>query len=327
MVKIGIMSFAHLHADSYAACVQAIPEASLAAIWDDNARRGRAKAKELETPFIGNLDKFLASDLDAVIVTSENTKHRGLVEAAAAAGKWVLCEKPLAPTLEDARAMVSACRKAGVGLGTAFPCRYALPIVEAKAKLDSGEFGEVYAVSCTNHGKAPGGWFADDELSGGGATMDHTVHVVDLLRWMLDREFTRVYCELGNQLHQKTLKTDDLGSLHLEMKGGVQVGHLASWSRPDCYPTWGDVTLEFICEGGVINVDAFNQKVTLYDGKAGRVNWVPWGDDANLALIRDFVEAVREKREPTIDGVDGLHATAVTLAAYESFRSGAAVKL
>lgn len=327
MVNIGIMSFAHMHADSYAACLNALPDACLAAVWDDNARRGRARAKTFKTRFINKLDAFLASDLDGVIITSENVKHRAMAEAAAAAGKWILCEKPLAPTVEDARDIVMACKKAKVGLGTAFPCRYALPLIEAKAKLDSGEYGAVYAVACTNHGQAPGGWFADEELSGGGATMDHTVHVADLLRWMLGKEFTRVHCELGNQLHKKTLKTDDLGSLNLEMEGGIQVGHLASWSRPVSYPTWGDVTLEIICEGGVINVDAFNQKLTVYDDKAKRVNWAPWGDNPDLGLIRDFVEAVRDKREPAVTGIDGLRATEVTSAAYTSFRTGTAVKI
>ncbi len=151
--------------------------------------------------------------------------------------------------------------------------------------------------------------------------------MADLLRWMLGKEFTSVYCELGNQLHQKTLKTDDLGSLNLEMEGGIQVSHLASWSRPKTFPTWGDVTLEIICEGGVINVDAFNQKLTCFDDNAKRVGWVPWGDNPDLGLIQDFVNAVRDRRDPAVTGVDGLRATEVTEAAYKAFRTGKVVKL
>ena len=327
MVNIGIMSFAHMHANSYAACVNALPDATLAAVWDDDPKRGKAMAKNFGTRFVADMNTFLASGLDGVIITAENVKHRALVEAAAAAGKWILCEKPLAPTVEDAKAIVAVCKKARVGLGTAFPCRYALPLLEAKAQLDSGAYGAVYAVACTNHGQAPGGWFADEALSGGGATMDHTVHVVDLLRWMLGKEFKSVYCELGNQMHKKSLKTDDLGSLNLEMEGGVQVGHLASWSRPKSFPTWGDVTLEIICEGGVINVDAFNQKLVVFDDKAKRVNWAPWGNNPDMGLIRDFVDAVREKRNPAVTGLDGLRATEVTEAAYEAFRTARTVKI
>jgi predicted dehydrogenase len=321
------MSFAHMHANSYAACLNALPNATLSALWDDNPKRGKAMAKEFKTSFMGDMDKFLDSGIEGVIITAENMKHRALVEAAAARKLWILCEKPLAPTLEDAKAMVAVCRKAGVGLGTAFPCRYALPLLEAKQLLDSGAYGAVYAASCTNHGQSPGGWFADDAQSGGGATMDHTVHVADLLRWMLGKEFTRVYCELGNQLHKNTLKTDDLGSLNLEMEGGVQISHLASWSRPKSFPTWGDVTIEFICEGGVINVDAFNQKIAVYNDKAMRVVWAPWGDNPDMGLISDFVTAVRDKRAPSVTGEDGLRATEVTEAAYRAFRTGHAVKI
>ena len=321
MTKIGIMSFAHMHAHSYAGCLNRLPGVELAALWDDDVKRGKSMAKEFNAPFVKEMDKFLASGLNGVIITSENEKHRAMVEAAAANGLWILCEKPLAPNVKDAKAMVKACDKAGVGLGTAFPCRYALPVMAAKDLLDSGAYGEIYSVACTNHGQSPGGWFADEALSGGGATMDHTVHVADLLRWMLGKEFTQVYCELGNQLHKKTLKTDDLGSLHLEMEGGVQVSHIASWSRPGSYTTWGDVTMEFICEKGVLNVDAFNQKITVYDDKAMRAVWAPWGDNSDLGLILDFVSAVREKRKPTITGEDGLRATEVTAAAYKAFKT------
>lgn len=327
MANIGIMSFAHMHAHGYARALNEIPQAQFTAVWDDNTARGRAAAREYQTKFIGDLDAFLDSGLDAVIITSENVKHRAMVERAAEAGLWILCEKPLATSAEDAKAMVRACNKAGVGLGTAFPCRYAPALIEARKQIRSGAFGAILAASCTNHGQSPGGWFADDALSGGGATMDHTVHVADLLRWMLDKEFTQVYCELGNQLHQGQINTDDLGSLHLEMEGGVQVSHLASWSRPKSFPAWGDVTIEFIGENGVLNVDAFNQKLTLYDDAAMRAEWAYWGGNADLGLVRDFIAAVTERREPTVTGVDGLRATEVTAAAYKSARSKKAVKI
>lgn len=327
MTKIGIMSFAHMHAHSYAECLNRLPGVELVAIWDDDAKRGRKMAKEFGAPFVKDRDKFLARELDGVIITAENVKHRALVEAAAAAGLWILCEKPLATTVKDAKAMVKACKKAKIGLGTAFPCRYSLPLMTAKDMLDSGAYGEVYSVACTNHGQSPGGWFADEALSGGGATMDHTVHGVDLLRWMLGKEFTQVYCELGNQFHKETMETDDLGSMNMEMEGGIQVSHIASWSRPQSFPTWGDVTMEFICENGVLNVDAFNQKVIVYNDKTKHAGWAAWGDNPDLGLILDFVSAVRDKRDPVISGIDGLRATEVTAAAYKSSKTKKAVKV
>ncbi len=327
MAKIGIMSFAHMHAYGYAASLAEVPNATFTAIWDDNAKRGRAAAKQFGTRFVPRLENFLDSDLDGVIITSENMRHRELVEAAAAAGKWILCEKPLAPAVKDAKAIVAACRKAKVGLGTAFPCRYVPALMAARAQIQAGQYGEIHAACCTNHGQNPGGWFADPKLSGGGATMDHTVHVADLLRWILGKEFTRVYCELDNVLHGKSLKTDDLGCVHLEMEGGVQVSHIASWSRAKSFPIWGDVTLEFIGEKGVLNVDAFNQKIDVYSDTTMRHTYAPWGDNPDLGLVAEFAAAVDERRDPAITGEDGLRATEVTVAAYQSMKAGRMIKV
>lgn len=320
MAKIGVMSFAHMHALSYAACLKELPEAELTAVWDDEPARGKEQAAALDTGFVENLDDFLGLDIDGVIVTSENVKHREMVEKAAAAGKWILCEKPLAPAVEDCRAMIDACRKAGVGLGTAFPCRYIPSVMTVKDELDKGVYGEIYAVSCTNNGKFPGGWFAQEELAGGGATMDHTVHVADLLRWMLNREFTKVYCENGHLL-RPGIDVDDVGSLHMEMEGGVIVSHIASWNRAASFPAWGDVTMELIGDKGVISVDAFNQKIHVYDDANMKAAWNYWGGNPDKGLVKGFVAAVDEKREPAITGIDGMKAVEVTVAAYESAKT------
>jgi len=125
----------------------------------------------------------------------------------------VLCEKPLAPNAEDARTIVNACKKSRVGLGTAFPCRYSPPLMAVKQMIAAGQYGNIYAAACTNNGQFPGGWFAQMKLAGGGATMDHTVHVADVMRWITGKEFTKVYCENGTLLHPG-VAIDDLGSLH-----------------------------------------------------------------------------------------------------------------
>lgn len=320
MAKIGIMSFAHMHAEAYAASVNRRSDAQLVAVWDDDPKRGADAAKRHETRFIGDLDAFLDSGLEGVVITSENVKHRELTERAAAAGLWVLSEKPLATTIEDGKAMIEACRSAGVGLGTAFPCRYIPSIQAVRAELEAGKYGDIYAVTCTNNGQFPGGWFGVEALSGGGATMDHTVHVADLLRWMLGKEFVSVYCENGHLMGRDTA-LDDVGVLHLEMDGGTIVSHVASWNRAKSFPTWGDVTMEFVGEKGVVEVDAFNQKLNVYDDRTMRAQWAYWGGDPDLGLVSDFIESVNERREPAITGEDGFRALEVTVAAYKSVAS------
>jgi predicted dehydrogenase len=326
MIKVGVMSFAHMHALSYAGALNALPDAELAAVWDDDDGRGREMAEQYGAPFIADQKAFLASGLDAVVICSENVKHREMVEAAARAGLWILCEKPLATTTADAAAMVEACREARVGLGTAFPCRYIAPLVVLQEQVARGELGTIYAAACTNNGSYPGGWFANPALSGGGATMDHTVHVADVLRWITGKEFTKVFCEMGTVVHPD-IGTDDLGSVHMEMEGGIKVSHIASWNRAKSFPTWGDVTIELIGEDGVARVDGFRQKIDVYSDEAPKAEWVYWGGDCNYRMLEDFVDAVRQRREPSVTGVDGLRAVEVTEAAYESARVGRMIEL
>ena len=326
MAKIGMMSFAHMHANSYAACLNTLPDVEFVGIWDDDTERGVENAETYKTTFFESVDDFLAQDMNGVIVCSENVKHRQMVEQAAAAGKWILCEKPLAPNREDCLAMIDVCKKADVGLGTAFPCRYAPSIIAVKQELDDGVYGEIYAASCTNNGSYPGGWFGDPELSGGGATMDHTVHVADLMRWMLGKEFKSVYCENGS-LIKEACKIDDVASMHMEMDGGTNVSHIASWNRAESYPTWGDVTIELIGEKGVVFIDAFNQKIDVYNDNTMRAAWEYWGGDMDMGLVKDFAEACDEKRDPAITGEDGLKAVEVTVAAEQSAKGHKTVKV
>lgn len=325
-IKLGIMSFAHMHALSYAASINAMPGVSLEAIWDDDPKRGRKMARQFETKFTGHLDKFLAKDIQGVIICSENVKHREMTEAAAAAGKWVLCEKPLAPDPKDARAMIQACAKAGVGLGTAFPCRFAQPLIEVKNQIDAGVLGEIYTMTCTNNGSYPGGWFAQEKWAGGGATMDHTVHVADVIRWFTGQEFSTVYAEVGKQIHKK-IKTDDMGVLHLQLENEVKISHIASWNRCKTFPTWGDVTIQIVAENGVFDIDAFNQKIDVYSDKAMSHTWAGWGANADLGLVQDFADAIRKERPMAATGVDGLRAVEVTAAAYSSAKKGRTVNV
>src|SRR5437868_1392582 len=127
-LRCAILSAAHVHAPTYAAVLARIPATTLVAVWDDDPVRGEAFARTHGSEFTADLDALLArSDVDAVIITAENVRHRALCEAACRAGKHVLCEKPLATTTQDAEAMIAAAAQAGVILATAFPMRHNAP--------------------------------------------------------------------------------------------------------------------------------------------------------------------------------------------------------
>ncbi len=320
MLKVGLASFAHMHAWSYARHLADHLDVELAAAFDRDPARGAAACKKLGIDtFHDRYAAFLSSPVDAVIICSENARHAEDTELAARAGKHVLCEKPLATTPGDGARMIRAARDAGVHLMTAFPCRFHPAARRAREAIRKGSVGRVLAVNGTNHGQNPGGWFVDPELSGGGAIMDHTVHVVDLLRWMTGAEAREVYAEATN--FDPAVACEDGAILSIGFEGFFATLD-ASWSRPPSAPVWGDVTLEVIGTEAVLSVDLFAQEHVVIRERDARIVNENWGDDMDRGLIRAFVAALAADREPDVTGVDGLRAVEVVDAAYRSVRSG-----
>ncbi|UJF33993.1 Gfo/Idh/MocA family protein [Paenibacillus hexagrammi] len=324
MLQIGIISFAHMHAYSYADAIRQLPGVTLVCIADEDEARGRAAAEQFGAEWTSDYRELLSRPLDAVIVTSENVRHCEHVLAAAEAGKHVLCEKPLATNEADGLRMIEACRNHGVRLQTAFPVRFVSPVIAAKRAVERGEIGTLLAAKGTNRGKFPSGWFTDPALSGGGALLDHTVHVTDLLRWISGMEVREVYAEAGYGKFADT-QIDDCGLLTLTFDNGMFATIDCSWSRNENYPTWGDITLELIGTKGSLTLDAFAQQVRVFEAKGEQ--WLSWGDNMDLELIRDFTDSLRIGREPSVTGEDGLQAARVAFAAYESVHKGGPIPL
>jgi predicted dehydrogenase len=329
-MKIGIMSFAHLHAEAYIGNLRTIPGVELIGLADEDASRGRHFAESFNARLYPSYEALLAEQPHGVLVCCENVKHRPLVELAAAAGVHILCEKPLATTLEDARAILDACHKAGVILMTAFPMRFSAPLLEIKAMLDQGRLGKVYGCNTTNQGQMPSHqrqWFVDKALAGGGAVLDHTVHLADVLRWYFECEVVEVFAQTNHILHADTVEVETGGLLMLTLANGAFASIDCSWSKPRNYPTWGGLTMELISERGLTTVDAFSQNLHIYNQEKPSHWWAYWGSDANQAMLEEFVAAIREQRPPKVTGEDGYKALEVALAAYASAESGQPVKL
>ncbi len=330
-MRIGMMSFAHLHAESYIGCLRAAPGVEMIGIADDDLTRGRHFAARYGAQFFDSYAALLAEAPDAVVICSENVRHRALVEMAAAAGVHVLCEKPIATTLEDCRAVLKACDDAGVHLMTAFPMRFSAPAIEVKASLARGALGKVRCCKATNQSENPEhlrAWFSDKALAGGGAATDHSVHVVDMLRWYLESEVVEVYAEIDNLFSKGgSVDIDTAGLIMFTFENGVFVSLDCSWSRPAYYPTWGNVKIDLICERGVLQTNYFNQNLTVYSDALQRPVWNFWGSNPDQAMIDEFVASIREGRAPAVSGEDGMKAVEVALAAYRSAETHQPVSL
>ena len=336
-MKIAVLSFAHLHAMSYLAALSGRSDIDLVATDPDHDQRpasesgGPELAAKLGVSYLDDYDAVWQWGPDAVVVCTENAGHRALTEQAAAHGAHVLCEKPLATSVADAEAMVSACEQAGVNLMIAHPVRFSTAFAELKANYDAGVVGEVKSVLGTNNGRLPMNvrqWFVDPELAGGGSITDHTVHVADLLDSLFDGvEARSVYATSNKILHADEVEVETAGLVSVEYANGAVASIDCSWSKPDSYPTWGGLTLQLTGDRGIADMDAFNARVDGHSETNQNGLWFPYGVDADQAMIIEFLDSVMQRRAPQPDGRSGLRTVKIVQAAYESVRTGAAVRL
>src|SRR5215207_174454 len=197
MFRVAILSFWHVHAQDYAREAEAHPGTEIAAVWDEDLKRGKEEAGRRGVPFREDLDEVLAhGDLDGVVVTTPTTAHRQVIPAAARAGKHVFTEKVLAPTLREAEEIVSEVERAGVTLVVSVPRLYTGYTEAIKEALSRGTIGELtYLRVRVSHDGAlptdenPPGWlperFFDPEESAGGVAIDFGAHPLYLLSHLL----------------------------------------------------------------------------------------------------------------------------------------------
>ncbi|HIC89807.1 MAG TPA: Gfo/Idh/MocA family oxidoreductase [Anaerolineae bacterium] len=328
-VRLGLISFEHMHAYSYARCLNQLAEAELVAIADRDAERLEQAARQFAVQAAySDYHKLLErEDITAVIVCSANDEHAAITFAAAEAGKHVLCEKPLALSLDDGQRMIEVCRKNGLKLQVAFVCRYDPLYRQAKELVDAGEIGTIKVMVGTNRGRLPPGWFVDPARAGGGAVLDHSVHVVDLMRWFTGSEVQTVYAQAGTLLHPD-LAVEDCGLLLLEFANGAIGSVDPSWSRPASFPFYGDMTMEVLGSEGAIYFNDNRPVLSVFRAE-GRTPFhlESFATDADLEMIRHFVRCIVEDHPPLAGGEDGLKALEVALAAYTSAHTGQPVSL
>lgn len=329
-LRLGIMSFAHHHAEGYTTLLRRLDHVTLVGFADDDTERASAVARDLDLTMFSSYEELLGQRLDAVLVCSENARHREHVEMAARAGVHVLCEKPLSTTVADANAMVELCRANDVILMTAFPMRFSEPIQQVKGLIASGQLGDVRGIEGVNQGQVPlahRDWFADPSLAGGGAITDHTVHLFDVFRWLLCDEAVEVYAQSNRLVGGSEIQVETSGLVVLTFSRGTIATIDCSWNRPRTFPTWGGLGVKLVATNGVVDVDAFAQRFASYDDDSGGVSWIDWGADANLAMLKEFLSAVRGNAAMTWGRLDGLRAAEVVEAAYQSVRTGQRVVL
>ncbi len=313
-----------MHVYGYEAGLRSNPRAQVVGVWDPDVAQGEEFAQKTGLPFVGYLADLLDA-VEAVVICSENNGHTELVEAAAKAGRHILCEKPLVAREVDAIRMEQAVKQGGVKFMTAFPCRFSPAYHRLRERVRSGEIGDIQGIVATNRGRCPGGWFIEPELSGGGAMIDHVVHVTDLLRDLLGEEPASVQAQIGSNIYGQ--KWDDTAMLTIEFPSGVFATLDSSWSRPQSFKTWGDVTMGVTGDKGVIELDMFGSAIDYYHEGPVTHTLLGYGTNLDSAMIAAFVDACVNDTEVPVTLHDGLQASRVALAGYRSAQEGQPVAL
>jgi 1,5-anhydro-D-fructose reductase (1,5-anhydro-D-mannitol-forming) len=276
-----------------------------------------AAANEIPRAYASAEELYDDAEVSAVYVSTVNAKHASDTIAAARAGRHVLCDKPLASTVEDARAMVAECERAGVLLGMNNNLRCA-PVNRALRRLvQEGRLGEVHGARIFFGADLPDAmrtWRTQDADAGGGTALDLTVHETDLLRYVLDDEVTEV-CGIGCRQDSRTSGVEDALAGALRFSRGTLASFHDSFNMP--FATTG---LELHGTlGSVVAVDALADdpigRATLRDGTGVHEVVTDPSPGLYVELVEAFNAAVAGEGRLVATGVDGLRAVEISTAA------------
>ncbi|QAY63122.1 oxidoreductase [Xylanimonas allomyrinae] len=309
--------------------------AELVAVCDASHEVAEQSARELGADlWATDYQRLLeAPEVDAVVVVTPTRLHRDIVVEAAARGKHVLCEKPMAITVAECEEMNAAAAAAGVRLQIGFMRRFDASFRRAKEAIESGAIGDVVVVKSHTRGPSvPHEWMYDLRASNG-PLAEVSSHDIDTLRWLTGSEAVTLQAFAGNfrseaarseypdfydaVLMNVQLRSGALGNI--EGQQGVRYGY--------------DAHVDVVGTHGSVQVGSLRGNSTVVStADAGmRADIVPsWRDlfqQAYVAQDQSFIDAIRAERDPEVTGEDGLRAVAMVAAGNESIRTGRRVAL
>lgn len=282
-----------------------------------------------------NLEEMLArKDIDAVTIGVPNYLHAPLTLKAIAAGKHVICEKPLALTLGEADAMIAAAKKAGVIIGYAEELCYVPKFVQAKRIADSGAIGEVFlAKQSEKHAGPYSPWFFQADTAGGGILMDMGCHAIEYCRWTLGKPKVKsVYCDVDLFSHHEVTELDDHIMMIIEFEGHKKALVESSWtlkggmeSKAEIHGTKGVVHANLLQDG--MGLKVFSE--TGFDDDEESVsplwsfsNWEWLWQNGYPQEMKDFVNCMRNGGTPLESAEDGRVVLEIMIAGYLSAATG-----
>ncbi len=321
-----------IHAQNYAGGIRGC---KLVALSDPYEPALRAAGEQTGVPalYLDYREALEDPAVDAVVIVTPTDLHLEVTAAAAAAGKHVFCEKPMAMNETECRAMIDFCSQAGVKLQIGFMRRFDESYQACHQQLRSGEIGEINQVTCLTRGPSiPQPWMLDVGRSNG-PLAELSSHDIDTARWLTGSEFETVHVVASNyRCRDRAAEYPDFydtfvltcrfanGVLGV-IEGAVSVGY------------GYDARTEVLGSEGVVRVgDLRADRVTRYDRKGDHQartvpSWRNLFKDAYRSEAAAFVDAVLTGGDPEVSGYDGLQAVRVVNAGNESIRTGRTITI
>lgn len=324
MVRAGIIGAGYIaasHADAY----HAHPGVELAFIADPVVAKADALAARYGATGLADVAELLACDVDLVSVCTPTPTHADIVVASLAAGKNVLCEKPIARTLEDSSRIVQAARVGPGLLMIGHVSRFEPDHWAARDVVADGQIGTIAMMSQSITGSFPGwsqdGWLADPAQSGG-PLVDLAIHSFDFLTWVCGARPLRVHA-VGSVGSGGLI---DYALATVRYDTGAMALVETSWAHPENQGL--SVATELVGIDGRLGWDYQGISLGGMHTASGRTkSFNPLGSRGFHREIAAFVDAVSGGQPSPVPAEDGLLALRMALAADESIRTGAAVEL
>lgn len=312
---------------------QAPDQALVAVMKRDRGEAARFAVQHNVPRFYDNVDALLADDeVNVVYVATPPHLHMAHTLQAAAAGKHILCEKPLALTSAQAQQMIDGCRANGVQLMVCYYQRYNTRHQQIKALLAAGAIGQVTAVRINFSDyfpPTPGYWHHTPAISGGGPLMDLGIHAIDLLRYLCG-EIVEVVALVDTLAAASAV--EDTATLLLKLANGAQAVITSHWSTAAFEPQQSN-GLEISGTLGTIQAAPISAKDSAGTLRLLTADGVqdfgvaPGGVRPHVALLTAFGQALAEQTPAPIPGEEGLAGLRVIEAAYQSAQTGARVRI
>ena len=321
---LGVGEMGRRHAENLR---RLVPEARLLAVADAAPDRARQAASELEIEqSYRSLEEMLAcQDLKAVLIATPDKFHAQAIRTAAAAGKDILCEKPLATNLADAHAALDAVGKAGVRLQIGFMRHYDRAYEAAMKRVEGGDIGEPVVFKSVGRDKDVPPIAAYQSNVNGMLFYNNTIHDFDVARWLMRDEVVETHAYTTVAIRPEVAQYGDVVAsvVNLKFAHGA-IGNVESYVQA----LYGyDVRTEIVGSKGSVFIGSLEKTAATFLSANGGTqiladHFLSRFADAYLAEVRDFVHNMLHDRPPQVSGEDGLKALAIAVAAENSHLQG-----